>query len=325
MLKAKVLFVGALSAQYAEWLTKSAPPGFSVVILPASAGHEKLLKEVEDADFLILRHSDFPDEFYQAGKQLKLIHITGMGYDWLPLPLLQELDIPLANIGGENAIAVAEHAVTLMLMVLRRVVPAMAALRDGKWRKDLDDSLSAELHQKTVGIVGVGNIGRWAGRIVSGFGAKVIFCDAIKMSLTAAALIPGRQVTLDELLRTADVVSLHVPLSKDTQGLIGSGELDLMKPSAIIINTCRGPVIDEAALIDALRQQRIAGAGLDVFEQEPIDLSNPLLQMEQVLCTPHMGGAAKENFPRRTSQIWENFEAVLRGELPVNLVNTKVA
>ncbi len=323
MPKAKVVSIGTYPARYLEQLVESTPSGFSLVTLPATASLNEMVRELEDADFLFQRHqaTTYPDELYRAGKQLKLIQITGMGYDRLPLPLLEELGIPVANTGGMNAIAVAEHAVTLMLMVLRRVVVSMAALRDGKWRLGLDDSQFAELYQKTVGIVGLGNIGRWVGRIVSGFGAQVVFYDAVKMPLTMATLIPGRQVTLEEFLRTADVVTLHAPLNKDTQGLIGRQELELMKASAILINTCRGPVVDETALIDALRQQRIAGAGLDVFEQEPVDLSNPLLQMEQVVCTPHIGGSARENFSRRLSQMWGNFEAVLRGEHPDNLVS----
>ncbi len=150
----------------------------------------------------------------------------------------------------------------------------------------------------------------------------MVFCDTAKMPLTTALLIPGRQVTLEDLLRTADIISLHIPLNKDTRGLIGRGELGLMKPTAILINTSKGPVLDEAALIEALQEQRIAGAGLDIFEQEPIDLSNPLLQMEQVVCTPHIASVAGGNLSSKISQIWENIEAVLRGERPAGLVGT---
>jgi phosphoglycerate dehydrogenase-like enzyme len=322
MSKNKVLFIGNIPPRYLKTLVDAAPEGFSVVRLPNAASLDEMVREVKDADFLILRHgtTGIPDEVFRAGKRVKLVQITGMGFDWLPLPLLKELGIGAANVGGMNAVAVAEHAVTLMLTVLRRLVPSMAALRQGKWRKDLDDSLCGELYLRTVGVVGLGNIGRWVAKIVAGFGARVIFYDSIKMTLTAAAVIPARQVTLEELLRTADIVSLHVPLSGESKKLIGRHELELMKPSAILINASRGEVVDEAALIEALRENRIAGAGLDVFEHEPVDLKSPLLQMEQVVCTPHMGGAAWENIPRRVSRFWENFEAVLRGERPATLV-----
>ncbi|MFC1933005.1 NAD(P)-dependent oxidoreductase [Chloroflexota bacterium] len=322
MQKVKVAYIGVPNAQYMESLVESAPAGFFVKDLSGTADQGEMLRELEDADFLIQRRR-IPDELYRACKRLKLLQLTSAGYDYVPMPVLREMGIPVANIGGANAIAVAEHVVTLMLMVLRQIIPSMVALRDGKWQMDMDENQYAELYQKTVGIVGLGNIGRWVGRIVSGFGAQVVFCDAFKMPLTMATLIPGTQVTLEKLLRIADIVSLNAPLNKDTQALIGRDELELMKPNAILINTCRGKVVDEAALIDALRQQRIAGAGLDVFEQEPIDLGNPLLQMEQVVCTPHIGGAAREKFPRQLSQIWGNFEAVLRGERPVSLVSTE--
>lgn len=322
MSKNKVLFIGNIPPRYIKTLIDTMPEGFSMVHLAQGTRLEEMIREVEDAEFLILRHgaTGFPEELYKAGKQVKLLQITGMGYDWLPLPLLKDLGIGVANVGGMNAVAVAEHTVTLMLTVLRRTVPSMAALRQGKWRKDLDDSLCGELYQKTVGVVGLGNIGRWVAKIVAGFGARVIFYDSIKMTLTAAAVIPARQVTLDELLRTADIVSLHVPLNEESKKLIGRRQLELMKPTAILINTCRGEVVDEAALIEALRQNRIAGAGLDTFEHEPLNLNSPLLQMEQVVCTPHMGGAAWDNIPRRIGQFWENFEAVLHGERPATLV-----
>jgi glyoxylate/hydroxypyruvate/2-ketogluconate reductase len=322
MSDAKVVVIGEQAAGTDKWV-ESAPKGFRVVSLPPTATMEDMIRAVRDADFLVLRHGDidYTEEFFRACKKAKLIQLPGAGFDWLPLPLLQELGIPVANVGGVNAIAVAEHAVTLMLMVLRRIVPSMTALRQGKWRKDFDDDQYAELYQKTVGIVGLGNIGRWSGRIVSGFGAQVIFYDPIRMRLSLKALVPARQVGLEELMSIADVVSVHTPLSKETRGLIGRKELALMKPSAIIVNTSRGPLIDEAALIDVLRQKRIAGAGLDVFEKEPMDLTNPLLQMEHVVCTPHIGGAAVENSPRRRNQAWENFEDVLNGLQPVSLVS----
>ncbi len=324
MPKAKVVYIGTLNPRRFQMFVESTPEEFLLVTLPQTSSPDEMIREIKDADFLIphLGRRRLPDEVCRAGKHLKLIQLTGSGDDSLPLPLLRDLGIPVANVGGGNAISVAEHAVTLMLMVLRRVVPSMMALRQGKWRVDLDDTQYAELYQKTVGIVGLGNQGRWVGRITSGFGAQVIFCNTSKIRLTMAGLIPSRQVALDELLRTADVVTLHVPLKKNTVGLIGRRELELMKPSAILINTCRGPVVDEVALINALRKQHIAGAGLDVFEHEPIDLDNPLLHMEQVVCTPHMGGAGREKLIRSQNQVWGNLKAVLRGDQPDSLVST---
>ncbi|MFC1987940.1 2-hydroxyacid dehydrogenase [Chloroflexota bacterium] len=305
-----------------EQLTTSAPEGFSVVGLPRTASLDEMVREFKDAHFLIVAFgASVPDEAYRVCKHLKLVQSDIGGYSHLPVPLLRELGIPAAhNVSRKSTAIVAEHAVTLMLCVLRRIVPSVVAMRQGKWKWDLDYNQYARMYQKTVGIVGLGKIGGLVGRMTSSFGTQVIFCDTAKIPLATAMLIPGRQVTFEELLRTADIVSLHVP--RDTRGLIGRRELELMKPTAILINTSKGPVVDEAALIEALQNQRIAGAGLDVFEQEPVDLSNPLLHMEQVVCTPHIAGAARENLSLWVSQSWENIEAVLRGESPAGLVDT---
>ncbi len=322
MPRAKVLFIGRLPERDLKAFADTAPEGFKMVCLAPSSPKEQQLKEISDADFLIWQNkSGVGEEHYRAARKLKLVQTTGMGFDSIPLDVLKELNIALANIGGANAITVAEHAVTLTLAVMRRLIPSNLAMKQGKWRRDLDEACHHEVFRKTVGIVGLGNIGRWSAHIFNGFGAQIIFYDSLKVRLSTAALIPARQVPLDELVSTADIVSLHVPLNEKSRGLIGRREIALMKPSAILINTSRGPVVDEAALIEALRNNRIAGAGIDVFEKEPTNLDNPLLQMENVVCTPHMGGSCEESFPRRLDQIWENFEAVLRGERPNTLIN----
>lgn len=318
---AKVVFVGRAPEPEIRKLTESAPPGFSLSVVRPETSVPEMIGAIESADFLLCEAKvGIKEEVYRAARNVKLLQTWGMGYDAFPLGLLKELGIPLANAGGANATTVAEHAVMLMLMLVRQTMPSILAAREGKLRQNLDGSRFTQLYGKTVGLVGFGHIGRWTGRIVAGFGANVIFHDVETVPHVSAALVPARQVPFEELLRVSDIVSLHVPLTPETEAMIGRRELEAMKPHAVLINTCRGEVVDEAALIAALRDKVIAGAGLDVFEREPVDPANPLLDMENVVCTPHTGGFAYDNVPQRLAHIWGNFEAVLAGKRPASLV-----
>jgi phosphoglycerate dehydrogenase-like enzyme len=181
----------------------------------------------------------------------------------------------------------------------------------------------SELYNKTVGIVGLGNIGRWIGKFVHyGFGANVIFYDYAEIPLTVSELVPARPVPLEELMSTADIVSLSLPLNAQSDKMIGRSQLALMKRRAILVNVGRGEVVDQDALIECLRERRIAGAGLDVYAKEPLDLRNELMTLEQVVCTPHMAGVGWENVERRIALVWKNIEAVLQGRIPSGVVTT---
>jgi phosphoglycerate dehydrogenase-like enzyme len=155
-----------------------------------------------------------------------------------------------------------------------------------------------------------------------GFGADVVFYDNAEIPLTVSELVPARAVSLEELLKTADIVSLSVPLNAQSDKMIGPDQLALMKRSSVLVNVGRGEVVDEDALIDCLREKRIAGAGLDVYMNEPLDTGSELLSMEQVVCTPHMAGVGWENVERRIATVWQNFDAVLRGGNPTGVVTT---
>lgn len=314
----KVLFLNPLK-DYIDRLVESAPEGFSVTVMPAGADVADMCREAADADFLI-SGVEVPEEVFRSAKNVKFIQYMSSGYGQLPLPVLNELGVPVAQM-KTHSISVAEHALTLVLTLLRRIPASMQLMRDGKWRHDLDETSYSELYNKTVGIVGLGNIGRWIGKVVHhGFGANVVFYDNAEIPLTVSELIPARPVALDELMATSDVVCLSLPLNAESDKLIGRNELSLMKRSAILVNVGRGEVIDEGALIECLREGRIAGAGLDVYEREPLDLTSELLNMEQVVCTPHMAGVGWENVQRRISTVWQNFDAVLRGDVPSGVV-----
>lgn len=316
----KVLYINPLR-DYISRLLETAPEGFEVIVRPLDTNMEQLCADAADADF-ILSGINVPEPVFRAAKHAKFIQYTSSGYGQLDLAVLNDLGIPVAQM-KTHSISVAEHALTLILSLLRRIPASMRALREGQWRQDLDELSYAELYGKTVGIVGLGNIGRWVGKIVShGFGAHVVYHDRAQIPLTVSELIPARQVSLDEVMAGSDVVCVALPLNADSDHLIGRRELALMKPTSVLVNISRGEVIDEKALIDVLKSGGIAGAGLDVFESEPLDLSSELLEMEQVVCTPHMAGVGWENVERRIQTIWRNFQAVLDGGVPEGVVTT---
>ena len=314
----KVLFLNPLK-DYIDRLVDSTPEGFSLTVLPPDANVADMVREAEDADFLI-SGVEVPEQVFRAAKKVKFIQYMSSGYGQLPVDILDDLDVPVAQM-KTHSISVAEHALTLILTLLRRVPASMQLMREGKWRADLDEMSYSELYGKTVGIVGLGNIGRWIGKIVHhGFGANVVFYDNAEIPLTVSELVPARKVSLEELMEDSDIVCLSLPLNAASNKLIGARELSLMKRSGILINVGRGEVVDENALIDCLQSGGIAGAGLDVFANEPLAASNELMDLEQVVCTPHMAGVGWENVQRRIATVWENFDAVLEGDVPKGVV-----
>ena len=320
----KVLYINPLK-DYIDRLVEATPEGFDLKVMPPETEVAQLCREAADADFII-SGIEVPEEVFRAARNVKFIQYTSSGYGQLPVGVLDDLGVPVAQM-KTHSISVAEHALTLMLTVLRRIPASVQLLREGKWRQDLDETSYAELYGKTVGIVGLGNIGRWVGKIAHhGFGANVVFYDHAEIPLTVSELIAARPVPLAELMAISDIVCVCLPLNAQSEKLIGGEELALMKPSGVLVNVSRGEVVDEAALIDCLRQGRIAGAGLDVYDREPLDLASELLELEQVVCTPHMAGVGWENVQRRIATVWQNVEAVLRGDIPRGAVTaTKTA
>ena len=176
------------------------------------------------------------------------------------------------------------------------------------------------LHGKTVGIVGFGKIGRQVARLLQPFGVRILYADAVPATAEVERELAATRMELDDLLRSADVVTLHVPLNEHTHHLIGPRELGLMKPTALLVNTCRGPVVDEAALLDPLQARRIAGAALDVLEEEPAKSGHPLFGLDNVLLTPHTAGVTYDTWARRGEFIMRNIQRVANGQAPLAAV-----
>lgn len=315
----KVVALGFGFADYADILRETLPSDFELVLAAPDA--PDLNDIVSDADFLLVAWCRVPREVIEAARNAALIQTTAVGVNHIDLAAAREFGLPVANAAGGNAVAVAEHTLLLMLAVYRRLVQGHKAVEAVTWpQAALYSAGMYELTGKTVGLVGCGDIGQTVARLLTGFGTRVLYYRRHRLSVGLETALRITYRTLDDLLAASDVVSLHTPLTPETTGLIGRRELDLMKPSAILINTARGAVVDEPALIDALRNKRLAGAGLDVVSTEPIEPNHPLLDLDNVVLTPHVGGVSAEASRFSIALSCANIRRVAQGQPPVNVV-----
>jgi D-3-phosphoglycerate dehydrogenase / 2-oxoglutarate reductase len=280
-------------------------------------------REIGDAVAVITRNAGFDRDAIDAAPRLRVIGNHGIGLDPVDVGYATIRGIPVVNTPHANAESVAELAVTLALAAAKRLVLADRATRGGEF----DFKYGARIHElagKTVGIVGFGRIGRRAAEMfVRAFGMRLLVHAPTSASADVVAL-GGRLVPLADLLAESDVVSLHVPLRPDTRNLLDAAALDRMKPGAILVNTARGAVVEEAALVEALRTGRLGGAGLDVYASESMAADAPLLSLENVVLTPHVGGSSLEAAQRTAVQVADQVVDVLAGRRPAHLVNGDV-
>ena len=274
----------------------------------------------EDADGVMVRGTKIRAEDLARAKKLKIIGKQGVGYDSIDIEAAKKHGIPVCRTPGVNSEAVAEMAMTLALSVARRAAEMDRLIRAGA-KAERSKLLGVEMWQKTVGVVGMGNIGTRSARKWRGaFDAKIIGYDPY---VEPWKDFPHKKVSgLDELLKEADLVTLHVPLTEETRHLISKRELALMKKDAILVNTSRGGVVDEAALYEALKAGRLFGAGLDVWETEPPPKEHPLLELPNVVATPHAAGGTHDTQVRSSMQVAQQVVDALQGKplLPENRV-----
>ena len=273
----------------------------------------ELARRIRDADVVLsLRaYSRFSESVIAACPSLKMISIWGTGTDNVDADACRARGITVTNTPGVNANAVAEHTLALMLAVTRQIPAMDKGVRAGQWPR----AMLVQLEGKTLGVVGLGAIGRRVAILALAFGMRVL-ATTWRPDDGRAASIGVRHVELETLLRESDIVSLHLRLSADTSGVLSRERLSLMKPSAFLINTARGALVDGDALLDALQNGRLAGAGLDVFHHEPIDAADPLLALPNVVLTPHNAGTTQEVIDRGLRLAVENVERFLRGNPP---------
>jgi phosphoglycerate dehydrogenase-like enzyme len=296
-----------------------APSGFDVVIAPD--GSPEFHAALGAADYMVCYPNVvMKDPFYRTAPKLRLVHLLSAGYDNVDLEAARRAKVPVCNNGGANAISVAEHALMLMLTVSRRLIWQHGNVSAGRWRGNGPAPRMYELFGKTLGIVGLGTIGKKVARLAQTFGMRVNYYDIARLSEDAEDALGVRFRLLRELIRGSDIVSLHVPLNDSTRRMIGADELAAMKDEAILINTCRGPVVDEKALHDALSRGKLFGAGIDVFEQEPTPPDNPLLKLDNVVLTAHFAGPTWDNHVTRFRNAFDNVQRVQRGEQPLWVV-----
>ena len=317
---AKVAFIHGLAPEIVEVITSHNPEGWSTTVVPRGASPDEQKTLVNDADFLMVYGAPLHDEVLRASENARLVQLLAAGYDRMNVGLMASLEVPCANNGGANSIAVADHAVLLMLALYKQLIHTDPSTRGGQWSAPITGTNTFEMADKLVGVLGLGNIGRRVARRVQGFEAHVQYSDVYPVTPEEERELDVTRVSLDELFRTSDILTCHTPLTPQTRHIVNRERLALMKPTAVLINTSRGPVVDEVALIEALQEGRIAGAGLDVFEQEPVDPDNPLLKMDNVVATPHMAGTTWDTWFRRASFAYENMQRVWNGDAPLATV-----
>ena len=291
------------------------PPGFELAV--ADFGTPEFYKAAADAEYYLGLARQMGGEFFRSAPNLKLVQLLSAGYDHVDIEAARKAGVPVCNNGGANAIAVAEHTIMLILAVLKRLVRFHNDVVAGKWRDgEPGEQRVHELAGRTVGIIGLGNIGKKVARRMAAFDMDVQYYDIHRLTEDQEDTLGVRFVLLPELLRTSDVVSLHVPLDDSTRKMIGADQLALMPPTAILVNTCRGPVVDEDALHAALRDKRILAAGLDVMVEEPPKPNHPLFSLPNVTLTPHSAGPTWENWTARFRNGFDNIQRVAAGRAP---------
>lgn len=282
----KVLFSKEIQSAALDLLVGKIEP----VILPDNS-EETAKQLVKDVEGIILRTNiRVTRELMDAAPNLKIISRTGVGVDNVDVEAATEKGIMVCNTPGVNAISVAEQTIALILGVAKQLRIMDKGVREGNW-KIRNASMAMDIDGKTLGLVGVGQIGSLVGKKCRlAFNMKVIAYDPYVQQAEGIEL----RSTLDEVFSQADIVSIHVPYMKETHHLVNAGLLSLMKPEACLINTSRGAVVDEKALVEALEKKSIAGAGLDVFEEEPPSVNNPILRFDNVITTPHSAALSRE-------------------------------
>lgn len=278
----------------------------------------------QDADGLLAVGVRVSEEVLEHTRRLQVVANSGVGYDNIDVAACTARGIVVTNTPGVLTDTTADLAFALLMAVARRVVESDRFVREGRWQHwEFRMLWSADVHHKTLGVYGLGRIGQAMARRARGFDMRVLYHSRRRLPEAIERKVGAAYVDRETLLRESDFLSLHVPLTPDTHHLIGAPEFDVMKPTAFLINTARGKVVDEEALVAALEAQKIAGAGLDVFEHEP-HVHPKLLTMPNVVLTPHLGSATAETRVKMAMLAAENLLVALDGRRPPNVVNPEV-
>ncbi len=289
---------------------------------------QEFVQRIQEQDIPILVvEADFVQrEVFEKASKLRFLGVCRADVVHVDVAAATELGVPVVNTPGRNAVAVAELTLGLMLSLLRKIPAAHTMVSSGKWVDPTDAYFhmrGSELWQKTVGIIGFGAIGRQVARRLGAFGSNVLAYDPY-VSAENMKELGSTKVDLDELMKQSDIVTVHCTTTPETVGLISAQRLALMKPTAYFVNAASAYVVDEEALVGVLRERRIAGAAFDVYRTWPVKPDDPILKLDNVVLTPHIGGATDESVLRHSRMMADDIERFLRGERPKNLVNPQV-
>jgi D-3-phosphoglycerate dehydrogenase len=309
----RVVFTDATIHRCARELLE---PGCDVEVLSSYPSEDALTNACVEADAILARLGTVTARVIDAAKRLRIVARHGVGVDAVDVAAATRRGIVVTTTGSENAAAVAEYTFALMLALLRKVAQADRGMREGRWERD--PLVGFELDGATLGVVGYGAIGRRVARQAHGFGMRVLACDPNVRSVEQAWV---SLASLDELLARSDVVTLHVRLADETRRLLDARRIALMKPTAFLVNTSRGEVVDEAALHAALASHAIAGAALDTYEHEPLAAASPLRALDSVVLSPHVAGQTEAAVQRVARTAAQSIVDELAGRRPRHVWN----
>ena len=313
----KVLYFSHANAGVYNLIREAAGPGFALELLDHDDDAERIAR-IAGCDAVICAATPLRKRHLDAAPGLRVVHHQGVGWqdttDWEEI---KRRGLPLAITTAGTTLGVAEHAILLMLAAAKRLCFADAELRRGRWHVNALRGVSRELAGKTIGYVGMGRIAQAVAERLAAFGCSGVYADPVATLAPDRAKALGlRAGSLEETLAAADVLTLHVPLTEGTRGLIGAAELDRLKPGAIVVNTARGGILDEAALAERLRSGHVLAAGLDVFEDEPPAPDNLLMSLENVVLTPHVSAGTRDAMRAKMAAIFANLSRFFEtGEL----------
>jgi phosphoglycerate dehydrogenase-like enzyme len=314
----KVTYLEPVPGDVEEIIRSCLPPELT---LRVRCQGEKVEEVVADADFILVATTPLPAHAITEATQLRLIQHQGVGYEKTDAVAAAQRSIPVALCPSGTSVGVAEHVFLLILALYKRLLAADASMRQGKWLQWELRPNSFEIAGKTFGILGLGRVGKEVARRARAVDAQVAYFDVQRPTGENEQSLGVRFLPLDDLLAQSDILSLHLPYVSQNRHSIGAAELAKMKPSAILINTARGPLIDEESLVDALEKGRLAGAGLDVFEREPLLAGHPLIRLPNVVLTPHISAGTVDALRTKMSACFANMLRVGRGDPPIDVVN----
>lgn len=319
----KIIYFDKVFAEFKNILMSHKPDNFDLLFWQEMSKEEQEVV-LPNAEYLLVATEKVGEDIFSKASTARFLQKTGIGVDNIDVSSASAYGLPVSNTPGANAIGVAELTILLILSLYRKLPTLNRETKNGKWLMWEFRPSSYEMEGKTHGFIGFGNIGREAARRSKAFGTSIIYYDKFRAAPEHEDALQAEFLSLEEVLAQSDIISLHIPLLEETKGLIGERELNMMKENAVLINVSRGGIVKEEALYNALKDGTIAGAGIDVWEKEPVDPGNPLLTLENVIASPHIGAGTRDTLDRVLRMAFDNIKNVEEGMSPDYVVNKEV-